>query len=439
MFLRVMQIQLLFVVFALGLPVSSLAETEYEKGWDNFKAGNYSLARKIWLPLAERGDGDAALGLAIIFENGLQTARDPARATRWYRVAADKGIAEAQHDLGIKYFTGATVKKDLKQTYSLWKQAAETGLGSAQSKLAYLYLQGMGTRKNPAEAIRWYRQAANQGNTEAMYNLAIIYKQGNYVEPNIHQYNYWLQQAAEADYAPAQYDLGLMLLYGKDMERSVTNGKMWLIKAANNGHAESQYYLGTLYMNGHIIRPDKDKALELLRAAAQQGHKGAKQSLVDMKYLQVDRSQPGGAVSRAFGSSPTTARSSASSQSLQENDSVVLGSSPQQRPVPATDFSSSADDRTGWLANQPAESYTIQLLASKNRDSVIRYLEQLPDHMDAYYYRYVRNNQDWTAVAFGLFESRNLATRAINQLPENLRKNKPWIRKISALHNVLAD
>ncbi|MCW8962321.1 MAG: hypothetical protein OQL16_00900, partial [Gammaproteobacteria bacterium] len=372
-----------------------LAETEYEKGWDYFKLGNYSQARNIWLPLAKQGDGDAAMGLAIIYENGLQTPRDITQSTRWYQVAADKGIPEAQHDLGIKYFTGNGVAKDLNRSFQLWKQAAETGLGSAQTKLAYLYLQGQGTPKNEGEALRWYRQASNQGNTEGMYNLSLMYKRGTGTKVNTHQYQYWLKQAAESDYPPAQYDLGLMMLYGKDMERSVSAGKEWLLRAANSGHAESQYYLGTLYLNGHILRPDKDNAIKLLTAAAKQGHRGAQQSLIDIKYL-----KPGSTLQSGKGKRPVSSSKKSSTiveqpaKSVNKANTVVLGDSLVDKPPATTSapVDESNPDKTEWLLKQSSDKYTIQLLASQNEASIRRALSQLPRDINPFIYRFRRNN-----------------------------------------------
>jgi TPR repeat protein len=430
----------LLITLLLLLPAGfCFAETEYEKGWDNFKAGNYSLARKIWLPLAKEGDGDAALGLAIIYENGLQTPKDTRESTRWYQVAADKDIAEAQHDLGIKHFTGSGVPKDLNKTYQLWKGAAEKGLGSAQSKLAYLYLQGLGTPKNDAEALRWYRQAANQGNTEGMYNLSLMYKRGTGTEINNHQYHYWLEQAAEMGYAPAQYDLGLIILYGKDMERSVSGGKNWLIKAANNGHADSQYYLGTLYMNGHILRPDKEKAITLLTAAAKQGHQGAKQSLVDMKYQKIDTSTPLPSAKPTQGTNTV----SASAAQKQKPKGVVLSSSlvdKQTTPAaPPVSKATPGADRTQWLGQQRTDQYLIQLLASQDKAGLKNYIKKLPASINAYTYRYRKDGQLWTAVATGIFNDRKAAKKAVARLPANIRKNKPWIRPIGPIQKKLAN
>jgi len=415
--------------------------TEYEKGWDHFKSGNYDIARKIWLPLAQKGDGDAALGLAIIYENGLQTSKNTKESTRWYQIAADKGVAEAQHDLGIKYFTGSGVTKDHGRTYQLWKQAAETGLGSAQTKLAYLYLQGLGTQKNEKEAARWYRQAANQGNTEGMYNLSLIYKRGTGVPVNTHQYHYWLKQAAEHDYAPAQYDLGLMLLYGKEMDRSVSEGKNWLVKSANNGSVDAQYYLGTLLLNGHILRPDKETAQKLLTAAAQQGHKGAKQALIDMKQTKVSNSSRHRTDEVLTSSSklpavkePPTSKTTPKSKSVVLNQSLVDKPTDKSRskPLPAV-----SQDQTQWLLQQSADMYTIQLIASNDKTGIKQYLKKLPAGITPFTYRFNKGDKIWIAVATGVYHDHGEAALAIKALPANIRKSKPWIRNIGLLQEII--
>jgi len=418
------------------------AETEYEKGWDHFKSGNYSIAKKIWLPLAAQGDGDAALGLAIIYENGLQTAKNPKEATSWYQIAADAGVAEAQHDLGIKYFTGSDVVKDHSRAYKLWKQAAETGLGAAQTKLAYLYLQGLGTKKDEKEALRWYRQAASQGNTEGMYNLSLMYKRGTSVPVNTHQFHHWLKQAAEQNYAPAQYDLGLMMLYGKDMERSVPDGKNWLIKSANNGSANAQYYLGTLYMNGHILRADRENATKLLTAAAKQGHKGAKQALIDLKQLKIsdsgrsrsDKTLTASSSSKQTGKITKISKPVADPKTLVLNESLADTTAAKSRTTPVPKAS---NDQTSWLLQQNADKFTIQLIASQDKVSVKRYLKKLPKNIEPFTYQFHKDNKAWVAVATGIYADHGAASRAIKSLPAKVRKSGPWIRNIGLLQDII--
>ena len=42
---------------------------------------------------AEQGNGDAQYRLALMFANGIATARDDAQATAWYQKAAGAGVA----------------------------------------------------------------------------------------------------------------------------------------------------------------------------------------------------------------------------------------------------------------------------------------------------------------------------------------------------------
>lgn len=433
-------IKIIFTLFLLLGMTSGYAETEYEKGWDYFKNGNYSAAKKIWTPLAKQGDGDAALGLAIIYENGLQTTKDPVQSTRWYQIAADQGIAEALHDLGIKYFTGSGVTKNLDRTFELWKQASEAGLSSAQTKLAYLYLNGLGTKKDETEALRWYRQAADQGNTESMYNLSLMYKNGTGAAKNTRQFNYWLQQAAENDYPQAQFDLGLMMLYGKDIDRSVSGGKNLLVKAADNGLVDAQYYLGTLYLNGHVLRPDKDSAVRLFNAAAKQGHKGAKQALLDMKYLKSGgsgRIQSGQILHSS--SNNQTAESRQTKQTSGRPKNVVLNQSLVDSPATKPSVSTPpVQTQASWLLRQNADHFTIQLIASQDPAAIKRFQQQLPKNLKPFTYHFRRDKKIWIAVASGVYADHEEASRAIKSLPLKIRKTKPWIRNIGLLQDIVS-
>ena len=319
-------LHLLIALMLLPLSLSSHAVTEYEKGQQYYKTGNYTAAREIWLPLAKQGDGDAALGLAIIYENGLQTPRNARQSTYWYQFAADKGIAEALYDLGIKYFTGSGVRQNYQRAHELWQQAADAGLGSAQAKLAYLYTHGLGISKNKQKALHWYQQASYQGDTEGMYNLSLIYQRGTGVTTDTHQFHYWLKQAAEHDYALAQYDLGLMMLHGIEID------------------------------------PDHDSAIKLLTSAAEQGHKGARQALLD-NAATTDITAP---------SIPTEIASP--SKIIIEPAIVGNDSALQAKPKITARASLSSDrDSSGWMLTQNDKHYTIQLTSTRDQSTAIRY------------------------------------------------------------------
>lgn len=89
-----------------------------------YDRANYRSALKVWLPLAQDGDAEAALYVGEIYERGVGGAADYATAAQWYR------------------------------------RAAEAGDVRAQISLAYLYERGLGVPQDPARAIEWYRRAS---------------------------------------------------------------------------------------------------------------------------------------------------------------------------------------------------------------------------------------------------------------------------------------
>jgi len=428
-------------VFLLALPLHVTAQLEKQKGtygWDEFHAGNYAAARKIWLPKARQGDGDAALGMAILYEHGLGTTQDDNQSVHWLEIAAKSGIPEAQHDLGIKYFTGRGVSQDNVKAFNLWKAAAETGLGSAQAKLAYLYTQGIGAKRDYKEALRWYRQAIKQNNGEAMYNMSLLYQNGTGVRQDKHQFHHWLRQAATYDYPRAQYDLGLMLVHGMDIERSVSEGKKWLTRSAHNGLADAQYYLGTLYLNGHILAPDRGKAIALLNDAAGQGHQGAIQTLIDLDLASHSNSgirlgNQTGLADRTRKIDQSIVSSKPATPSKPVTEPVLLSSERLGRPEKHT----IKTDRTAWLAEQNSDAFTIQLLAVLDEDSAIKYAGNLPANLNAFIFSFQRDNKRWHAVAAGIYTSYEDAAGGLNNLPDRLKKIRPWVRNVGQLKEMI--
>ncbi len=96
-------------------------------GWDALQRGDFELAKKAWLPGAQRGEVEAQL-----FLGHLEVMRDNhAEAAKWYHRAAIKGN------------------------------------GTAQTLLASQYLVGQGVKADPIRAFAWYEIAASQGHANA--------------------------------------------------------------------------------------------------------------------------------------------------------------------------------------------------------------------------------------------------------------------------------
>ncbi len=82
-----------------------LDEAGYEAGVAAYEAKDYGSALADWLEVANRGDAEAEMRVAALYEDGLGVAQDYVEAHRWYNLAAAAGApgaAEARDALAAK-------------------------------------------------------------------------------------------------------------------------------------------------------------------------------------------------------------------------------------------------------------------------------------------------------------------------------------------------
>lgn len=77
--------------------------------------GNTAAAMAIWVPLAQKGDANAAFNLGTIHQYGDGVAKNPAEALKWYRIAAERGDRESQSRLGAMYLNGEGTARNEKE------------------------------------------------------------------------------------------------------------------------------------------------------------------------------------------------------------------------------------------------------------------------------------------------------------------------------------
>ena len=76
------------------------------RGYD---IGGYATVLAKWIPLGEKGDMDAQVNLAVMYENGQGVPKDNATAMKWFRLTSEQGHANAQSNLGVMYENGKSV------------------------------------------------------------------------------------------------------------------------------------------------------------------------------------------------------------------------------------------------------------------------------------------------------------------------------------------
>lgn len=429
-----------------GLAISGMVcAASYSDGWAAYQASEYKSALDIWTPLANKNDGRAQIGIAVLYEKGLGTARNGTKAIYWYKQAANNGIAEAQHDLGIKYFTGQDVGRDYYKAAKLWQKAADKGLSPAQTKLAYLYLRGLGVPQNKKEAARLYLLAANVGNAEAQYNLGLLYARGEGIHTDMAEATRWLTESAAQGYARARHDLAMLYLTGQGVDPDYQMAADLLESAAKQGVAESQYHLGIMYLQGQGLKVDEKKGAQLIAQAAQQGYAMAQYDLAGLyengRGVAKDPAKAAAWYRRHAEEQTRRARVAVASQPRQSPASA----NKQQKEQPAiredsgqANILAPAASADRWLVLRDSNHYTIQLLANHSEKLMLKFINQFDPELGVRYIHYRLQGETWFAALMGDFPDRETAIKARDKLLEKYKDLKPWIRSFEDMRKLIS-
>ncbi|MDX1757238.1 MAG: SPOR domain-containing protein [Marinobacter sp.] len=75
--------------------------------------------------------------------------------------------------------------------------------------------------------------------------------------------------------------------------------------------------------------------------------------------------------------------------------------------------------------------FTAQYIAGYEEQTAIRFMEIHQDVPQLRYTRSRRSGRDWFVVFYGEFADRSEARSALQQLPDKLRREEPWIRTLA--------
>lgn len=82
---------------------------------------------------------------------------------------------------------------------------------------------------------------------------------------------------------------------------------------------------------------------------------------------------------------------------------------------------------------QPAGTYLIQLLGSRDPATIERFVAGLNVSETVYVARTTHLGEPWFIVLIGAFEGRSEASEAVSNLPDSLKKTQPWPRAVESL------
>lgn len=85
----------------------------------------------------------------------------------------------------------------------------------------------------------------------------------------------------------------------------------------------------------------------------------------------------------------------------------------------------------GWYAGQPAQQFTLQVFATANEQNARQFVQA--NGGQYHYFRKLHNGQPLYVVTYGSFASAAAARSAIEQLPDGVKRNKPWPRTFASV------
>lgn len=181
-------------------------------------------------------------------------------AFQWFESKAYGGDSLYQMDLASFYDQGEEVyyvEQNKKRAAYWYEQSANQGFVPAYSFIGICYRDGEGVSKDLRKALEWFQKGSEANDQYCQYFLADMYHKGVYIEDGFHyEYN--------------KIYGSLPVPYGSEIV-----ARRW------DDNRLDYYTLYKYEVKNYkcILPPDIEKAKELWRKAAAQGHEGAKEEL----------------------------------------------------------------------------------------------------------------------------------------------------------------
>jgi TPR repeat protein len=127
----------------------------FEEGGEAYKAGDYELAAKKFMEIADQNDHRAMYALGSMYAAGKGVPRNYQKAFELFTRAVRYGRVDARYKLGILYQEGLGIKRNDKRAARLFHDAAIKGYGPAQFRLGMCYANGSGVAQDLVKAGAW--------------------------------------------------------------------------------------------------------------------------------------------------------------------------------------------------------------------------------------------------------------------------------------------
>lgn len=155
--------------------------------------------------------------------------------------------------------------------------AFQLATGLLGSSLSVNELAATVPAEDAADGVRLMRRLAEAGDPDGMCALGNCLVDGRGVPADEAAAAAWFRRAAEAGHMQAQYEIGCLHFRGDGVPEDDVAAVRWFRAAAAQQHAGAMYLLGDCLLEGvGVAAADRASALEVLTAAGELGHRGAR-------------------------------------------------------------------------------------------------------------------------------------------------------------------
>ncbi len=193
---------------------------------------------------SEKGNKDAALLLALMYDRGIIVEKNRDSAIRWYQQAGDNAVSA--FILGTYSALGQGLKKDPEKAHELLEKAIASNFSYANLNLGVL------NKTHDLEFLHYLSTALEQGNSTAGLLLADYYLSKSKDAKQLQDARKIYEQFAEQGDKNAQLKLGFLYEKGIGGKVDYAAAKSWYKKAALQKQAQAQFLLARLYQLGKI-------------------------------------------------------------------------------------------------------------------------------------------------------------------------------------------
>ena len=200
-------------------------------------------------------------------------------------------------------------------------------------------------------------------------------------------------------------------------------------KAAKKKHARSFFNLALMHDRGQVPNGKSSKALALdfFKRAANGNYLPAYHYWARI----VEKDSPELA---------KRIRSVLNENSPNAQQVDIRVTSQEKKPAPTTQLKSEESNyllREDWVSQQHDQDWTIQIVAYRDEEQLLGFVEQHKLSENAAYFMETTKDKAWYKLIVGSFSSKQAADQARYDLPASVQNEGPWLRQFKSIKTAI--